>query len=270
MTPLQSEILKKVLAERKAQDEQWGGPQHDDLHSAHDWAHFINKQTRGCFRTHISGTSIPEYPERIYFKLIKIAAVAFAGLESIERMTPVLKRIAIQAGKIVVDPIQTQTPAGGAGKNATQPTQPHEPGWWWVTLEDSPPCTGIAEVYRRANGTLAITMTSGGSIFLANMSLDYSGITFHHPVTAPGAPGAPAPIPAPPAGESTSKAPRSPKTPKGGWLVWEVWKAQLLTKAKELDWDFDPIEACGEEYWRTYYDDAYTPEEALLEDASNA
>jgi len=67
------EIFQEVLEERVNQDTEWGGPEHDDTHNMYDWFDFIGKQVfegiKGIPRT----------------ALVKIAALAFAGIESIDR-----------------------------------------------------------------------------------------------------------------------------------------------------------------------------------------
>jgi hypothetical protein len=90
MNPTQRQIISNFLAaqslryagktayqeveeERRRQDQQWGGPEHDDQHAAHRWLQFIHRQVvkqRGS-------------PARGF--LVKIAALAIAGIESIDR-----------------------------------------------------------------------------------------------------------------------------------------------------------------------------------------
>lgn len=106
-------ILHEVLQERAAQDEQWGGADHDDDHDESDWCTFIRKQlgyAEGASLlarieevlflsviphdfTHdvstpssadplsIKQESLDEYRSR----MVKIAALAVAALESFDR-----------------------------------------------------------------------------------------------------------------------------------------------------------------------------------------
>jgi len=67
--------IADILAERKRQDAQWGGPAHDDSHNIWDWLHFIDLQV-GKTR---------EGPIDQRARLVKIAALALAAIESIDR-----------------------------------------------------------------------------------------------------------------------------------------------------------------------------------------
>lgn len=70
-----SPVMLAVMAERQRQDAQWGGPKHDDTHTLRDWFFFINHQ-------------IAHYLHRrqgARMTLIKIAALCFAAVESIDR-----------------------------------------------------------------------------------------------------------------------------------------------------------------------------------------
>lgn len=60
--------LIAVLTEREKQDEQWGGPSHDDEHTAGDWWGFRQK-----------------FEDRAMAELL--AALALAQLEALERDT---------------------------------------------------------------------------------------------------------------------------------------------------------------------------------------
>ena len=67
--------FRDVSAERNRQDEQWGGAEHDDTHGAVEWIDCISKQLR-----RLSNTA--ERRER----LVKIAALAIAAIESADRI----------------------------------------------------------------------------------------------------------------------------------------------------------------------------------------
>ena len=68
----QEDIIAEVLHERVRQDRQWGGPEHDDTHSADDFAMFIRRQAN---RLH-------EDPRG---RMVKIAALAVAAVEMLDR-----------------------------------------------------------------------------------------------------------------------------------------------------------------------------------------
>jgi len=66
-------VIRDVNAERQRQDEQWGGPEHDDTHIYSDWLRYIAYQSEQA--------KFESARER----LIKIAALALAGIESWDR-----------------------------------------------------------------------------------------------------------------------------------------------------------------------------------------
>jgi hypothetical protein len=82
-----STIIAKVLRRRQEQDEQWGGPQHDDEHHWADWVNFITK----CANRSQNTLSHVEF-ERC---MVDVAALAFAAIESSER-----KRVRVVAEKV--------------------------------------------------------------------------------------------------------------------------------------------------------------------------
>ncbi len=67
------DIFEEIKAERKRQDAQWGGADHDDSHSFDDWLRYIQRQSERFRSDH----------KRARF--VKIAALAVAALESIDR-----------------------------------------------------------------------------------------------------------------------------------------------------------------------------------------
>lgn len=77
----QQDILNAIVKHRAEQDIEHGGPAHDDTHSRRDWADFLQNQVSKTHASH-PATSVKNYRER----LIKIAALAVAALESEERL----------------------------------------------------------------------------------------------------------------------------------------------------------------------------------------
>jgi len=71
-------VFQDILAERIAQDEQWGGPEHDDNHAFHEWITFIRKQLTECNRTTARRAGFRKY-------MIRVAALAIAAIESQDR-----------------------------------------------------------------------------------------------------------------------------------------------------------------------------------------
>lgn len=74
--------LKSILQERDEQDKQWGGPLGDDSNELHDWCDYIDKQKDRIIYPAISPES---YIDEIRSRYVKIAALALAAIESIDR-----------------------------------------------------------------------------------------------------------------------------------------------------------------------------------------
>ena len=78
----QANILEEIVAERKHQDEKWGGPEHDDKHGIRDWLSFIVVYLgKGVNRDAEWGRklSISRYA------LIQVAALCVAAVEAFDR-----------------------------------------------------------------------------------------------------------------------------------------------------------------------------------------
>lgn len=72
------DVFGEIRSERRRQDEQWGGPDHDDEHSPQEWAQFLHKQwLAAAHEAELGG----DYRGR----LVKIAALAVAAAESYDR-----------------------------------------------------------------------------------------------------------------------------------------------------------------------------------------
>jgi hypothetical protein len=79
-------VLLDLLKERDAQDAEWGGPAHDDGHSAYDWFHYIDRQIQ---KAEIERNVAREKGEpwlTYRARLIKVAALAVAAIESHDRV----------------------------------------------------------------------------------------------------------------------------------------------------------------------------------------
>ena len=81
-------IFDEITKERKHQDIQWGGPKHDDQHLPRDFFKFIRWQS---YKFDRAAENDPDNHSWILYRgrarLIKIAALAIAGIESIDRKT---------------------------------------------------------------------------------------------------------------------------------------------------------------------------------------
>lgn len=75
--PLDYDVLLGIALERCRQNEKWGGKEHDDLHFHKDWGEFIHLRTREIGYSPTSKTTRK--------LLVQIAALALAGIESIDR-----------------------------------------------------------------------------------------------------------------------------------------------------------------------------------------
>jgi hypothetical protein len=72
-------LLNEIVRERDSQDEEWGGPDHDDSHDRADWVRFIEKQCR--LAQTAASRPLDDYESR----MVKIAALAVAAVESSRR-----------------------------------------------------------------------------------------------------------------------------------------------------------------------------------------
>lgn len=82
-------IVLDIFAERDRQDAQWGGPDHDDSHSARDWLVYVNKQVETAIGETLSDdTTQLVDPEHYRQRMVKIAALAVAAIESLDRAIP--------------------------------------------------------------------------------------------------------------------------------------------------------------------------------------
>jgi hypothetical protein len=71
-------IFGEITRERAAQDEQWGGPTHDDSHDRHEWCEYIRKQNNHAVSSAHNATVFEA-------RMVKVAALALAAIESSRR-----------------------------------------------------------------------------------------------------------------------------------------------------------------------------------------
>ena len=74
--------IKEVIAERERQDDKWGGAEHDDQHSTADFCRYIKNYTAWADQMADMGS-----PDKARRRLIQVAAMAVAAVESIDRKT---------------------------------------------------------------------------------------------------------------------------------------------------------------------------------------
>lgn len=73
-------IYEEVKLERDRQDGKWGGPEHDDQHSTADFCRYIQNYTAWADQMADMGS-----PEKARRRLLQVAALATAAVESIDR-----------------------------------------------------------------------------------------------------------------------------------------------------------------------------------------
>jgi hypothetical protein len=75
----QTKVIAQVIQERRMQDRQWGGTEHDDKHFTSDWLRYIDHQIeKGC-EEDADGSN------NWRARYVKIAALAVAAVEAIDR-----------------------------------------------------------------------------------------------------------------------------------------------------------------------------------------
>lgn len=83
------QIFFDIVAERLRQNEQWGGPTVDDTRTADQWLAYINAQKYKAIHETLSDSNDEIVdPEGYRARLVKIAALAVAALESFDRKNP--------------------------------------------------------------------------------------------------------------------------------------------------------------------------------------
>ncbi len=78
-------VFVEVLFERERQDEQHGGALHDDTHAPMDWINLVEDQIDKLGSEGGDNASIPD-TALIRARLVKIGALAIAGIRSIDRL----------------------------------------------------------------------------------------------------------------------------------------------------------------------------------------
>lgn len=73
--------LTAVSEERKRQDAQWGGSDHDDEHERVDWLRFVDEHVRRARRAVNHTGDLDEYRQQ----MVEIAALCVAAIESHDR-----------------------------------------------------------------------------------------------------------------------------------------------------------------------------------------
>jgi hypothetical protein len=77
-------IFGEVIEERMNQIAQWGGTIHDDAQLNFAWPLYVNKQLDKLL-VETQGVPPEDCDPEIRARLIKVAALAFAGIEALDR-----------------------------------------------------------------------------------------------------------------------------------------------------------------------------------------
>jgi hypothetical protein len=88
-----NDIYEEIKSERVREDEEWGGAAHDDVHEPEKWCGFLRHQIRladgaacSLATDEITGGEEQALIDGYRERLIKIAAVAIAATESLDRI----------------------------------------------------------------------------------------------------------------------------------------------------------------------------------------
>lgn len=75
---IREKVIEEIMAEREYQDHKWGGENHDDEHTWHDWVTYLIK--------HMSRAVVfPFNFETFHYQMVRVAALAVAAAEWSER-----------------------------------------------------------------------------------------------------------------------------------------------------------------------------------------
>jgi hypothetical protein len=78
-------VLDRIADERTAQDAKWGGPSHDDDHAADEWVGFIQDYLNKADSLIGSASDLPEPDDVFCRRMVQIAALAVACVQSFDR-----------------------------------------------------------------------------------------------------------------------------------------------------------------------------------------
>lgn len=76
-------IYTEIKTERSKQDDEWGGPGHDDGHTTADWSEFI--------RNHVYRAETATTTETARYQFVRVAALAVAAIETLDRQVAARK-----------------------------------------------------------------------------------------------------------------------------------------------------------------------------------
>lgn len=127
------DILNEICTERLKQDSQWGGAEHDDTHDIFDWCNYIEYQTNKAKLAENVGA---EHRNR----LMKVAALAIAAIESIDRKMAVTEQnkpnTLQKYMQLLVKLQQEVRENGGEGEEAKKLRNQMDVVWSQLTAEE--------------------------------------------------------------------------------------------------------------------------------------
>lgn len=77
-------IFEQLVEERRSQDRQWGGPDHDDEHTRRDWLDFLKEHTDRARKLIGRGQRVVDL-DAYRQRLIVIVALGVAAIEAHDR-----------------------------------------------------------------------------------------------------------------------------------------------------------------------------------------
>jgi hypothetical protein len=77
-------VLGEVMAERRAQDSEWGGPAHDDAHSEDKWVALLVRHLGLAVNDGGEAADLARYRRQ----MVRVAALAVAAVEALDRRKP--------------------------------------------------------------------------------------------------------------------------------------------------------------------------------------
>lgn len=83
-TSEQLTICGQLVAERERQDQQWGGPDHDDQHTRREWLRFIEEHATRARKAIGRGQRVID-ADAYRHRLVVMAALAMAAIEAHDR-----------------------------------------------------------------------------------------------------------------------------------------------------------------------------------------
>lgn len=78
-------VITEIAVERMQQNDQWGGPEHDDTHDEHDWNNFLGHQLEFSERAERLEDRSGPMPLECRARWVKLAALAIAAIECHDR-----------------------------------------------------------------------------------------------------------------------------------------------------------------------------------------